>query len=246
LTILVRLYGSNDGKGKAEQIHLYTFEMFPVSDVIPSKTRPFVTVGLIAVNVVVFCYELQLSRPELQSVADTYGVVPAHFAPATLVTSLFLHEGWLHLLGNMLYLWIFGDNVEDRLGHAWYGFFYLACGVASAMGHVAGDAGSTTPMIGASGAIAGVMGAYFVLYPHSRVLTVIFLVFFLDIIEVPAIFFLAIWFVKELFNGVGSLAAHANEDVAVWAHVVGFSVGAATGMLWRLRHVSGQQYWDKV
>jgi membrane associated rhomboid family serine protease len=143
----------------------------------------------------------------------------------------------------MLYLWIFGDNVEDRLGHAWYGFFYLACGAAAAMGHMAADAGSTTPMIGASGAIAGVMGAYFVLYPHSRVLTVIFLVFFLDIIEVPAIFFLAIWFVKELFNSVGSLASHANEGIAVWAHVVGFGVGAATGMLWRLGH---EQYWDRI
>jgi membrane associated rhomboid family serine protease len=149
---------------------------------------------------------------------------------------MFLHEGWLHLFGNMLYLWIFGDNVEDRLGHFGYLVFYLASGATAALGQVAVSAGSTIPMIGASGAIAGVMGAYFVLFPHSRVLTVVFLLFFMDIIEIPAIFFLGIWFVKELFSGVGSLGAESlNGGVAVWAHVVGFAVGALTGLVWRVR-----------
>ena len=210
--------------------------MFPVSDVIPSRTTPFVTVGLIGLNAAVFLYELQLSRPELQLFAQVFGVVPAYFSWPTVITSMFLHEGWLHLFGNMLYLWIFGDNVEDRLGHFGYLVFYLASGATAALGQVAVSAGSTIPMIGASGAIAGVMGAYFVLYPHSRVLTVVFLLFFMDMIEIPAIFFLGIWFVKELFSGVGSLGAQSlNGGVAVWAHVVGFAVGALCGLFWRVR-----------
>jgi len=218
--------------------------MFPVSDVIPSKTTPYMTVGLIGVNALVFLYELQLSRPELQLFAQIFGVVPAYFSWPTVFTSMFLHEGWLHLLGNMLYLWIFGDNVEDRLGHFGYLLFYLGCGVAAALGQVAVSAGSTIPMIGASGAIAGVMGAYFVLYPHSRVLTVVFLLFFMDMIEIPAIFFLGIWFVKELFSGVGSLGTHSlNGGVAVWAHVVGFAIGALTGLLWRVREPPERTYW---
>jgi rhomboid family protein len=221
---------------KSAPSHDYTFAMFPVSDVIPSRTTPYVTVGLMILNALVFLYELQLTRPELQLFALIFGVVPAHFSWPTLFTSMFLHEGWLHLLGNMLYLWIFGDNVEDRLGHFGYLVFYLACGAMAALGQVAVSTGSMIPMIGASGAIAGVMGAYFVLYPHSRVLTVVFLVFFMDMIEIPAIFFLGIWFVKELFSGVGSLGAQSlTGGVAFWAHVVGFAVGALSGLFWRIR-----------
>jgi membrane associated rhomboid family serine protease len=220
--------------------------VFPVSDVIPSKTTPVVTVGLIVLNALVFLYELQLSRPELQLFAEVFGVVPAAFTWPTVVTSMFLHDGWLHLIGNMLYLWIFGDNVEDRLGHLGYLIFYLACGTAAALGQVAVNADSVIPMIGASGAIAGVMGAYFVLYPHSRVLTVVFLVFFLDMIEIPAIFFLGIWFVKELFSGVGSLGTRANGGVAVWAHVVGFAFGAFVGVFFRTRDTARRAYWEDV
>jgi membrane associated rhomboid family serine protease len=218
--------------------------MFPISDVIPSKTTPVVTVGLMILNALVFVYELQLSRPELQLFAQAFGVVPAYFAWPTLISSMFLHEGWMHLLGNMLYLWIFGDNVEDRLGHLGYLLFYLACGSAAALGQVAANAGSVIPMIGASGAIAGVMGAYFVLYPHSRVLTVVFLLFFMDLIEIPAIFFLGIWFVKELFSGVGSLGAQSlSGGVAFWAHIVGFAAGALTGLFWRVREPPRRTYW---
>ncbi len=219
--------------------------MFPVSDVIPSKTTPFVTVGLIVINALVFLYELQLSRPELQLFAEFFGVVPAYFTWPTVVTSMFLHDGWLHVIGNMLYLWIFGDNVEDRLGHLGYLVFYLVCGTAAALGQVAVSADSAIPMIGASGAIAGVMGAYFVLYPHSRVLTVVFLVFFLDMIEIPAIFFLGIWFVKELLRGVGSLGTRTmNGGIAVWAHVIGFAVGGLVGVFCRARDAARRQYWD--
>ncbi len=218
--------------------------MFPISDVIPSKTTPYVTVGLMVLNGLTFLFELQLTRPELQLFVQTFGLVPAYFTWPTVVTSTFLHEGWMHLLGNMLYLWIFGDNVEDRLGHGGYLLFYLTGGAAAALGQVAVSPDSTIPMIGASGAIASVMGAYFVLYPQSRVLTVVFLVFFLDMIEIPAIFFLGVWFVKELFNGVGSLGAQAmTGGVAFWAHIVGFAFGALTGLIWRFRHAPRRSYW---
>jgi len=218
--------------------------MFPVSDVIPSRTTPFVTVGLIILNALVFLYELQLSRPELQVFVQIFGVVPVDFTWASLITSMFLHEGWMHLLGNMLYLWIFGDNVEDQLGHFGFLIFYLIAGSAAALGQVAVSSGSTVPMIGASGAIAGVMGAYLVLYPHSRVLTVVFLLFFMDMVEIPAIFFLGIWFIKELFSGVGTLGARAlNGGVAFWAHIVGFETGALVGLFWRVRRPPQPTYW---
>jgi membrane associated rhomboid family serine protease len=218
--------------------------MFPVSDVIPSRTTPFVTVGVIVLNVLAFLYEFQLTRPELQLLVQTFGVVPADFTWPSLFTSMFLHEGWMHLLGNMLYLWIFGDNVEDRLGHFGYLIFYLASGAAAALGQVLVSADSTIPMIGASGAIAAVMGAYFVLFPHSRVLTVVFLLFFIDMIEIPAIFFLGVWFVKELFSGVGSLGARSmSGGVAFWAHIVGFAVGATTGLVCRVRQPPQRTYW---
>jgi rhomboid family protein len=208
--------------------------MFPVADVIPSRTRPSVTIAIITLNALVFLFELTLSDPQLQLFAQTYGVVPAAFSWASVVTSMFLHGGWLHFLGNMLYLWIFGDNVEDRLGHGRYLIFYLLCGAAAALGQTALQPYSPLPMVGASGAIAGIMGAYFVLFPHSRVITAVFIVFFFDLIEVPAIFFLGIWFVMQFFSGVGSLGSEAAEGgVAFWAHVAGFAVGALGGVLWR-------------
>ncbi len=218
--------------------------MFPVSDVIPSRTRPYVTIGIIAANLVAFVYEWQLSRRELLLFTQIYGVVPAAFSWNSIVTSMFLHAGPLHVGGNMLYLWIFGDNVEDRLGHVRYLVFYLLCGTAAALGQVATNPLSTVPMIGASGAIAGVMGAYFVLYPRSRILTAVFLVLFLDLIEVPAIFFLGIWFLMQLFSGVGSLGAPAADGgIAFWAHVLGFAAGAAGGLYWRLRETVSRGYW---
>jgi membrane associated rhomboid family serine protease len=210
--------------------------MFPVSDVIPSRTTPYVTMGLIALNALAFGYEFRLTPGELQALVDAYGVVPGEFTWLSLVTSLFLHAGWLHFLGNILYLWIFGDNVEDRLGHAGFLVFYLACGALAAFGHIGAHPGSEVPLIGASGAVAGVMGAYFVLYPRSRVLTAVFLVVYLDLVEIPAIYFLGIWFLMQLFSGVGSIGADIAEGtVAVWAHVVGFTAGAALGAIVRLR-----------
>jgi membrane associated rhomboid family serine protease len=219
--------------------------MFPVSDVIPSRTTPFVTVTLIVLNALAFVYELTLDDADLQAVVLSHGVVPAYFSWPSVVTSMFLHGGWLHVLGNMLYLWIFGDNVEDRFGHGRFALFYLGCGAAAALGQVATSPLSLVPMVGASGAIAGVMGAYFVLFPHSRVLTAVFIVFFMDLIEIPAIFFLGIWFLMQFFSGVGSLGTDAAQGgVAFWAHIVGFAVGAVSGVVWRTVERNRQERWD--
>ena len=220
--------------------------MFPLSDVIPSRTTPVVTVGLIVVNALVFLFEVTLTDRQLQLFALTYGVVPAEFTWTTVLTSMFLHGGWLHFLGNMLYLWIFGDNVEDRLGHVRYLLFYVFCGAAAALGQTAIQPYSTVPMIGASGAIAGVMGAYFVLFPHSRVLTAVFIFFFLDLIEIPAVFFLGIWFLMQFFSGVGSLSADAAQGgVAFWAHIAGFFVGGVGGLLWRGVEANRRPQWER-
>jgi membrane associated rhomboid family serine protease len=219
--------------------------MFPVSDVIPSRTTPVVTIALIALNALAFVYELLLDEPGLQSLVETFGVVPAVFSWPTVFTSMFLHGGWVHIFGNMLYLWIFGDNVEDRMGHGRYLVFYLFCGAAAALGQLAMNPLSTLPMIGASGAVAGVMGAYFVMYPQSRVLTAVFIVFFMDLIEIPAVFFLGIWFLMQLFSGVGSIGVDAADAaIAFWAHVIGFAGGALVGALWRLAEQSRRQRWE--
>src|SRR5262249_19813785 len=158
----------------------------------------------------------------------TYGVVPARFESSTLITSMFLHGSWSHVIGNMLYLWIFGDNVEDRMGHGRFLVFYLLCGIVAAYGQMAIDPASNLPLIGASGAIAGVMGAYLVLYPHSRVLTVVTLLLFWEVVEVPAIFLLGFWFVMQLFSAgaIAATASSAQGGVAFMAHVAGFVVGA--------------------
>ncbi|MGE3955667.1 MAG: rhomboid family intramembrane serine protease [Vicinamibacterales bacterium] len=201
--------------------------MIPLRDVIPSRTTPYVTVTIIVLNTIAWIYELAMPRQELEVFLQIFGVVPAAFIPSTLVTSMFLHGGWSHVIGNMLYLWIFGDNVEDRMGHGRFVVFYLLCGFVAAFGQIVMDPGSTVPMIGASGAIAGVMGAYFVLYPHSRVLTLIPFIIFFDIVEIPAIFLLGFWFVMQLFSA-GAIAVTANTGgggVAFMAHVAGFVMG---------------------
>jgi membrane associated rhomboid family serine protease len=193
--------------------------MIPLRDVIPSRTFPFFTVSFIVLNSVAFLFELSLPRRELQKLVYVYGVVPAHFDALSFITSMFLHGGWGHFFSNMLFLWIFGDNVEDRLGHARFVVFYLLCGVSAAVAHVYMNPTSTVPTIGASGAIAGVLGAYFVLYPHSRVLALVPLFI---IVEVPALIFLGFWFMMQLYY-VGS----TDTNVAFWAHIAGFAAGIA-------------------
>jgi membrane associated rhomboid family serine protease len=210
--------------------------VIPLRDVIPSRTTPVVTVTIILINAAVFLYEASLVEPALQRFVFAYGLVPALFDPVSVLTSMFLHGGWLHFLGNMLYLWIFGDNVEDRLGHGRFFFFYLLCGIAAALAQVWMSPFSRIPMVGASGAIAGVMGAYFVLFPHSRVLTLVPIFFFIELVEIPAIFFLGIWFVMQFLSGVGSIGVETSQDVggvAFWAHVAGFAAGLAGVFLFR-------------
>jgi membrane associated rhomboid family serine protease len=218
--------------------------MFPVSDVIPSRTVPFVTVGLIVVNVLVFFYQLLLPDPLLEQFVATYAVVPAWFWWPSLFTSQFLHSGWMHILWNMVYLWIFGDNVEDRLGHGRFLLFYLGAGAVAAVLQTLFNPFSGVPMLGASGAIAAVMGAYFVLYPQSRVLTAIFLVIFFDLVEIPAIFFLGIWFLLQLVSGIGSLGipSAAGGGTAFWAHIGGFVVGVMVGWVLRRRDKRWAEY----
>jgi membrane associated rhomboid family serine protease len=211
--------------------------VIPLRDVIPSRTTPYITVTIIVLNGLAWLFEVSLPRDVLPEFLQVYGVVPADFHPATLITSMFLHASWSHVLGNMWYLWIFGDNVEDRVGHGRFILFYLLCGIVAALGQMAIDPASTLPTIGASGAIAGMMGAYFVLYPQSRVLTLIPWIF-IQIVELPAIVLLGFWFLMQLFSA-GAIAATASNGgsggVAFAAHVVGFVAGAAGVFVFKRR-----------
>jgi membrane associated rhomboid family serine protease len=212
--------------------------VIPLRDVIPSRSTPYITITIIALNALAWFFELSLPHDTLNEFLTVYGVVPAYFSAPTLITSMFLHGSWSHVLGNMWYLWIFGDNVEDRVGHGRFILFYLLCGIAAAGGQVLVDPSSTLPTIGASGAIAGVMGAYFVLYPHSRVLTLIPWIF-LQIVELPAIVLLGFWFVMQLFSA-GTIAMTTSSrggGVAFAAHVVGFVVGMGAVFLFRKRQL---------
>jgi membrane associated rhomboid family serine protease len=211
--------------------------VIPLRDVIPSRTTPYITITIIALNGLAWLFELSLPHEVLSNFLTIYGVVPAYFSAPTLITSMFLHGSWSHVLGNMWYLWIFGDNVEDRVGHGRFIVFYLLCGMLAALGQIAVDPGSTLPTIGASGAIAGVMGAYFVLYPRSRVLTLIPWIF-IQIVEMPTVILLGFWFVMQLFSA-GAIAVTSSSGggggVAFAAHVAGFLVGMAGVLVFRKR-----------
>jgi len=201
--------------------------MFPLKDTQPSYTRPVVTIGLIAVNLLVFLFEFSLDPQTRNALIESFGLVPDQFAWTNVFTSMFLHGGWMHVLGNMWFLWIFGDNIEDLLGHGKFLLFYLACGVAAAVAQVFVNRGSMVPMVGASGAIAGVMGAYLIKFPRSRVVTLVFFIF-ITVIEIPAPVMLVYWFVIQFFSGVGSFArTHISEGggTAFFAHVGGFLAG---------------------
>jgi membrane associated rhomboid family serine protease len=223
--------------------------VIPLRDIIPSRTTPYVTVSLIALNVVVFLYELSLGRA-VDVFTLYYGLVPAAFSWVNVITSMFLHGGFMHVAGNMLYLWIFGDNVEDRMGHGRFVVFYLLCGVTAALVQTIAAPESTIPMVGASGAIAGVMGAYFVLYPRSRIVTLLPLFFFFQIFEVPAILFLGIWFLMQFLSGVGSIVSvgqsGATGGIAFWAHVAGFVAGIVGVGLFRRPERQRVEWWHDV
>ncbi len=210
--------------------------MIPLRDSIPSRRYPIVNTGLIALNVLVFLFEfIVLSSDPLQQLIFTWGLVPSEFWQGgdlrlwiTLFTSMFLHGGWWHLISNMLALYIFGDNVEDRIGHVGYLFFYLVSGLVASGAHLVAYSESTIPTVGASGAIAGVLGAYLVLFPQARVLTLVPIFYFLRLIEIPALIYLGFWFISQLFNGIFALTAadvFQSGGVAWWAHIGGFVFG---------------------
>ena len=211
--------------------------MIPIKDNVRSVSFPFVNILLILANIAVFSVELR--QPSAQAMEQFVNKWALFSGPLVnnpfgnwyrVISSMFLHGGWFHLIGNMLYLWVFGDNVEDRVGHVRYLLFYFAVGSAAMMTEVFLSPGVSSPMLGASGAIAGVMGAYFVLYPKAKVMTAIPIFIFLKFIEIPAIFFLGFWFIIQSFNGYGSLVTIASgaidmSGVAWWAHAGGFLAG---------------------
>ena len=224
--------------------------VIPLRDVIPSRTTPFVTVALIVVNTLVFVRQLTLDESAMEEFFLYFGLVPAAFSWVAVLTSMFVHGGFMHFGFNMLFLWIFGDNVEDRMGHGRFLVFYLLCGGAAALAQTATDPDSIVAMVGASGAIAGVMGAYIVLYPHSRIVTLIPILFFFHIIEVPALVFLGLWFVLQFVSGLGSMAAATGGEpaggIAFWAHIAGFVAGASGVLVFRRPERQRVEWWNDV
>lgn len=226
--------------------------MIPVLDSPRARTVPVVNLGLIVANVAVFLYELTLSADQLQAFFLDWGVVPARLtswvegptgweAPASVLTSMFIHGGWLHLLGNMLFLWVFGDNVEDAMGHVCYLLFYLLAGVGAAALQVFVDQQGVVPMVGASGAISGVLAGYLVMFPGAIVGVVVPFFWFFGPLPVPAAFLIVFWFIVQLFNGLVSLGVQTVETgggIAFFAHVGGFLTGLLLAFLlrpWRRR-----------
>jgi len=221
--------------------------MIPIGDDPPPRhSFPFITLALIAVNIVVFIYELMV--PDTNTLFRSAGVTPLEFAtgrdlpPAaplnsyliTLVTSMFLHGGFLHIGSNMLFLWIFGDNVEDRLGHLRYVAFYFLCGLGASAAHIYFNLQSAIPSVGASGAIAGVLAGYLLLFPTAQIRTLLFIGFFFTVTRVPAIIMIGFWFVTQLLSGVAALGqSEQTAGVAFWAHIGGFVVGLPLVLLLR-------------
>jgi len=226
--------------------------MIPLRDENPSATVPIVTRVLILLNVVVFVHELMLG-PELKPFMMTWGFVPQRltlalgyheeswFGPAvTVLSSMFLHGGWGHLIGNMWYLWIFGDNVEDRFGHVRYLLFYLAAGIVAVLVQYATNPASSLPTVGASGAIAGVLGAYAVAFPRARIITLVPLFIFIQIMALPALLVLGLWFVYQFFSGTLALASAVGGGIAFWAHIGGFAFGALAMLVLGGRRAAGR------
>ncbi len=213
--------------------------MIPIRDRNPSGTFPYVTIGIIVINVLIFLYELSLGSG-LGEFIMKFGVVPlkvSYYSQASdltfintffpFISSMFLHGGFIHLIGNMWFLWIFGDNIEDKLGHFRFIAFYLLCGIIASSVHVFFNIESKVPCVGASGAIAGVLGAYMITFPRARVVTIVPMFVFIQVMELPAIVVLGFWFVIQFFNGAASITASTSgAGVAWWAHIGGFAAGA--------------------
>ncbi|MGI8503331.1 MAG: rhomboid family intramembrane serine protease [Hassallia sp.] len=216
--------------------------MFPLYDENPTRITPYFTYGLIGMNILVFLHEVSLSGQALEPFLQSYALIPQELTTnvagewTTLFTSQFLHGGWWHLISNMVYLWVFGNNIEDRLGHFKYIIFYLACGALAALCQWFVGVNSQIPSLGASGAIAGILGAYIIRFAHVKVVTLIFLGFFVTTIRVPALIIIGLFFVQNVISGLASLQAAANMSVesggvAYWAHIGGFVFGIILGPL---------------
>ena len=224
--------------------------MIPLRDSIRPRRTPFVNWILIGLNIYAFVLQLSLSPTELQQFFRQFGIIPARvsgldfsmlltgtwepFLP--FITAMFLHGGWWHLLGNILYLWVFGDNIEDRLGHLGYLIFYLAMGIMASVTHIWSEPTSTIPMIGASGAVAGVLGAYFIAYPRARIAALVPVFFFLTIAEIKAVYFLFLWFLLQALSGLGTM--QGAQSVAWWAHIGGFVAGALVFFILKPRNLN--------
>lgn len=224
--------------------------MIPLHDDNPTEITPYLTIGFIATCVLVFLFQFSLGEEQGAFFVYQYGAIPAVVfghealppelaavpAFASLITSMFLHGGWMHLLGNMLYLWIFGNNIEDAMGHKRFIVFYLTCGILAALGHAITAPESTVPMVGASGAISGVLGAYLLLYPKAQVMVIIPLGFFSQMTYIPAVFVLGFWFVLQLFSGGFSFGSEGG-GVAWFAHIGGFIAGMVLIGFFKHKHV---------
>lgn len=230
--------------------------MFPLRDTIRARTIPGVNYLIIVVNVLIFLLESSMGPRRFEQFIFSCGMVPYRllgqlgFAQLlTIFTSMFLHGGWFHVISNMWALFIFGDNIEDRMGHGRYLLFYLLCGIGAAVTHVAVDPNSRVPVVGASGAISGIMGAYIVLFPHSRIITLLPVFILPWLMEVPALIFIGIWFLAQLFNGLFGLMLPVGTygGVAWWAHVGGFLVGLLLVKVFakrqRYREFYPDEYW---
>ncbi|MDB9344414.1 rhomboid family intramembrane serine protease [Nodularia spumigena CS-586/05] len=219
--------------------------MFPLYDENPTRITPYLTYGLIGLNIVVFLHEVSLSSEQLEQFFGMYAVIPREFTTnyatewTTLFTSQFLHGGWWHLISNMVFLWVFGNNIEDRMGHFKYLIFYLACGALAGLCQWFISMGSSIPSLGASGAIAGILGAYVIRFPQSKIFTLLFLGFFVTTIRIPAMILIGLFVIQNVISGLLSLQAAANMTVesggvAYWAHIGGFAFGLILAPLFGL------------
>jgi membrane associated rhomboid family serine protease len=220
--------------------------MFPLRDDQPIYSKPVICILLIVLNAIVFLHEMQLEEYSRNFFIARYGVVPDHFHFYTLITSQFLHGGWLHIIGNMVFLWAFGRTLEDAMGGFRFLTFYLLCGAVAGLTQAYVTAGSNVPAIGASGAIAGVMGAYVVKFPRAQIYTLVFILIFITRIDIPAIFFIPYWFLTQVFNGAGSIGySNVSAGGTAWfAHIGGFIAGIllVTVMGTRSRYVRGREF----
>jgi membrane associated rhomboid family serine protease len=223
--------------------------LIPYKDDNPTSTFPFVTIGIIVLNILIFLFEVA-SQSGIKDVTYAYGAIPHYILtfeknqpvhPAlTIFSSMFMHGGFFHLGGNMLYLWIFGNNIEDRLGHIRFIFFYIFCGIVSAYAYAVTNSHSLIPMIGASGAVSGILGAYLLLFPRTHVHTLVFLGFFITTVRIPALIVIGFWAILQFVNGLLSTGLNEGGGVAWFAHIGGFLIGLLTIKLWLPKRT---KYW---